>query len=155
MVCFAVVVSHASKNQLGVSMTWVVESILIEQSNQVSQELLLLTWLYVLTLILALISYYIQYVWNGDVISSHTLLDVWLRIHAGIKVKPCQEEGPWKIRGLNRMASNTSTHNATSIDAELRCVIDVSLNKPLRELSRCRWFEIPWCSLWRHCSAHT
>ena len=99
MVCFAVIVSHALKNQLGVSMTWVVESILIEQSSQVSQELLLLTWLHVLTLILALISYYIQYVWNGDVISSHALLDVWLRIHVGIKVKPCHEEGPERYGG--------------------------------------------------------
>ena len=26
---------------------------------------------------------------NGYVISSHTLLGVWLLIHAGIKVKPC------------------------------------------------------------------
>ena len=26
---------------------------------------------------------------NGWVISSNTLLDLWLLIHAGIKVKPC------------------------------------------------------------------
>ena len=26
---------------------------------------------------------------NGSVISSHTLLSMWLLIHAGIKVKPC------------------------------------------------------------------
>ena len=28
-------------------------------------------------------------VWNGKVISSHTLLGMWLLIHAGIKVNPC------------------------------------------------------------------
>ena len=28
-------------------------------------------------------------IWNRQVISSHILLDLWLLIHAGIKVNPC------------------------------------------------------------------
>ena len=32
---------------------------------------------------------------NGQVISSHTLLDMWLLIHADIKVKQYWCKGPW------------------------------------------------------------
>ena len=28
----------------------------------------------------------------------------------------------------------------------------VRLDRRLRKQSRCRWFEMPWCSLWRHCN---
>ena len=54
-----------------------------------------------LSLILAWISNYIHYevlgeitvallkFGNGQVISSHSLQDMWLFIHAGIKVNPC------------------------------------------------------------------
>ena len=61
-----------------------------------------------LTLIPAWISNYIRYevwceitypcpnfdgttveIWNGQAVSSHTLLGVWLLIHVGIQVKPC------------------------------------------------------------------
>ena len=31
---------------------------------------------------------------------------------------------------------------------------DVRLNKRLGKKSRCRWFETPWPSLWRHCNAY-
>ena len=30
--------------------------------------------------------------------------------------------------------------------------VDVRVNKRLRKQSRCRWFETPWCSWWRHCN---
>ena len=30
--------------------------------------------------------------------------------------------------------------------------VDVRLNKQLRKKSICRWFQIPWRSLWRHCN---
>ena len=32
---------------------------------------------------------------------------------------------------------------------------DLCLNKRLRKQSRCWWFEMPWCSLWRHCIEST
>ena len=31
---------------------------------------------------------------------------------------------------------------------------DVRLSKRLNKQSRCRWFETPLCSLWRHCNVH-
>ena len=29
---------------------------------------------------------------------------------------------------------------------------DLRLNKRFSKQSRCQWFEMPWCSLWRHCN---
>ena len=37
---------------------------------------------------------------DGSVISSHTLLDMWLLIHAWIKVKPCKLKWP-QVSGVN------------------------------------------------------
>ena len=64
----------------------------------------------------------------------------------------------WKyFPHYRRFVRETTGHRwiplTKACDADLWRFCDGRLNKRLSKQSRCRRFETPWCSLWRHCNA--
>ena len=85
--------------------------------------------------------------------------NIWWRVNSTVAVHSLAHGDviKWKIfprywpfvRGFHRLPAITLTKPMTQ---KFDVFFDLRLNKRLRKQSRCRWFETPSPSLWRHCN---
>ena len=96
----------------------------------------------------------ITYLSAPSAISSHVCsgspLAYWPLDHDDvIKWKQFPRYWPF-VRGIHRAPVNSPPQRPVTRGFDV--FFDLHLNKRLSKQSRCRWFETPSCSLWRHCN---